>query len=383
MSKNITIVINTMNKPRMLYAMLNYHAMVKIQCPIIVVDASDFDIFQINSSTILALKNSISVEHVVPKDRSMFASISFGANLVATKYVILSGDDDFFMNGALNEASNFLEENIDFSGCTGLTFKLDCEWETSSKDWKIVSGGDNTPDSFMEEKPSGRIVRYSQRLAVPTYAVQRADTFRNSLNVIVCSGILIDNNLPELLFNVNMLIEGKLRVLPRLYHFWFSPINKRPKGSTLHSGFNSLHWIDKLKSERFINCLNIYLEHTAANLLSREAISTEDARDVVLSVWAGYYAPMMLRGVRETLHRFNPSLFRITTKAQSFKTQLAFFFQHMSAFKIFKLLRTGLRPQLIVLPWHRDYATYKLIMKLLRSSMGRNIGLPAEDPRRL
>ena len=383
MSKNITIVINTMNKPRMLYAMLNYHAMVKIQCPIIVVDASDFDIFQINSSTILALKNSISVEHVVPKDRSMFASISFGANLVATKYVILSGDDDFFMNGALNEASNFLEENIDFSGCTGLTFKLDCEWETSSKDWKIVSGGDNTPDSFMEEKPSGRIVRYSQRLAVPTYAVQRADTFRNSLNVIVCSGILIDNNLPELLFNVNMLIEGKLRVLPRLYHFWFSPINKRPKGSTLHSGFNSLHWIDKLKSERFINCLNIYLEHTAANLLSREAISTEDARDVVLSVWAGYYAPMMLRGVRETLHRFNPSLFRITTKAQSFKTQLAFFFQHMSAFKIFKLLRTGLRPQLIVLPWHRDYATYKLIMKLLRSSMGRNIGLPAEDLRRL
>ena len=383
MSKNITIVINTMNKPRMLYAMLNYHAMVKIQCPIIVVDASDFDIFQINSSTIPALKNSISVEHVVPKDRSMFASISFGANLVATKYVILSGDDDFFMNGALNEASNFLEENIDFSGCTGLTFKLDCEWETSSKDWKIVSGGDNTPDSFMEEKPSGRIVRYSQRLAVPTYAVQRADTFRNSLNVIVCSGILIDNNLPELLFNVNMLIEGKLRVLPRLYHFWFSPINKRPKGSTLHSGFNSLHWIDKLKSERFINCLNIYLEHTAANLLSREAISTEDARDVVLSVWAGYYAPMMLRGVRETLHRFNPSLFRITTKAQSFKTQLAFFFQHMSAFKIFKLLRTGLRPQLIVLPWHRDYATYKLIMKLLRSSMGRNIGLPAEDLRRL
>ena len=383
MSKNITIVINTMNKPRMLYAMLNYHAMVKIQCPIIVVDASDFDIFQINSSTILALKNSISVEHVVPKDRSMFASISFGANLVATKYVILSGDDDFFMNGALNEASNFLEENIDFSGCTGLTFKLDCEWETSSKDWKIVSGGDNTPDSFMEEKPSGRIVRYSQRLAVPTYAVQRADTFRNSLNVIVCSGILIDNNLPELLFNVNMLIEGKLRVLPRLYHFWFSPINKRPKGSTLHSGFNSLHWIDKLKSERFINCLNIYLEHTAANLLSREAISTEDARDVVLSVWAGYYAPMMLRGVRETLHRFNPSLFRITTKAQSFKTQLAFFFQHMSAFKIFNLLRTGLRPQLIVLPWHRDYATYKLIMKLLRSSMGRNIGLPAEDLRRL
>ena len=100
MSKNITIVINTMNKPRMLYAMLNYHAKVKIQCPIIVVDASDLDIFEINSSTIMALKNSLAVEHVVPEDRTTFASISFGANLVATKYVVLSGDDDFFANEA-------------------------------------------------------------------------------------------------------------------------------------------------------------------------------------------------------------------------------------------------------------------------------------------
>ena len=383
MSKNITIIINTMNKPRMLYAMLNYHAKVKIQCPIIVVDASDFDIFEINSSTIASLKNSLTVEHVVPKDRTTFASISFGANLVATKYVILSGDDDFFANEALNEAANFLDENLDFAGCTGLTFKLDCEWEVSKNDWKIVSGGDNTPDSFLEEKPSGRIARYSQKIAVPTYAVQRLETFRNSFSAIVSTGILIDNSLPELLYNVNMLIEGKLMVLPRLYHFWFSAINKRPKGSSLHTGLNSLHWIDKLKSERFIDCLNIYLEHTAVNLVRREAIAIEDARDVVLSVWAGYYAPMMLRRTRETLQRFNPTVFRIINNAQSFKTNLAFIFQHLSAIKIYKLLRTGLRPQLIVFPWHRDYATYKLIMESLRSSMCRNIGLPAEDLRRL
>jgi len=383
MSKNITIVINTMNKPRMLYAMLNYHAKVKIQCPIIVVDASDFDIFEINSNTIMELKNSLAVVHVVPEDRTTFASISFGANLVATKYVILSGDDDFFMHEALNESASFLEENTDFSGCTGLTFKLDCEWEASINNWKIVSGGDNTPDSFMEEKPSGRIARYSQRIAVPTYAVQRLETVRNSFSAIVSTGIVIDNSLPELLFNVNMLIEGKLRVLPRLYHFWFSAINKRPKGSSLHTGLNSLHWIDKLKSERFINCLNIYLEHTAVNLLRREAMAIEEARDVVLSVWAGYYAPMMLRRTRETFHRFNPTIFRVTNRAQSFKNRLAFIFQHLSAIKIYKLLRTGLRPQLIVFPWHRDYGTYTQIMELLRSSMCRNIGLPAEDPRRL
>ena len=56
MSKNISMVINTMNKPRMLYAMLNYHANKKIQCPIIVVDASDgsiyADIIRNNAGTI-------------------------------------------------------------------------------------------------------------------------------------------------------------------------------------------------------------------------------------------------------------------------------------------------------------------------------------------
>ena len=92
---------------------------------------------------------------------------------------------------------------------------------------------------------------------------------------------------------------------------------------------------------------------------------------------------MMLRRTRETLQRFNPTVFRIINNAQSFKTNLAFIFQHLSAIKIYKLLRTGLRPQLIVFPWHRDYATYKLIMESLRSSMCRNIGLPAEDLRRL
>jgi glycosyltransferase domain-containing protein len=383
MSKNITIVINTINKPRMLYSMLNYHSHIKIQCPIIIIDASDSDILDINRETVSNFKKLLNISHFIPKEKSLFESIGYGLSLVKTSYIIISGDDDYFFNDALIKSAQFLDSNPDFSACAGRAFKLDCSWNKSSKTWQVLSGIDVTPDRFLEEKPSGRILRYTQKLIVPTYAVQRIESLRESFSVITNTEIKDDNGLPEFLFNVNMLINGKMNVLPILYHFWFSPANKRQAASSLHRGFNALHWVDKLLSDKYKSCLNIYLDFTTTQLLKHEKIESNDARNVVLSVWAGYFSNMMQRRVMENLSQFNMPLFEITQKDNSRKSMFFFIYKHISIFKIIKLFRSGLRVKLIKLPWHRDYKKYKLIMNMLRKSMCRSISLDLDDPRQL
>ena len=73
--KNLSIVINTRNKPKLLSASLHYHASLNLSAKLIVVDASDEDIFELNEKNIIFLYIKLNISHIKPIVIKQFTSI--------------------------------------------------------------------------------------------------------------------------------------------------------------------------------------------------------------------------------------------------------------------------------------------------------------------
>ena len=374
--KNLTIVINTRNKPKLLSASLHYHASLNLSANLIVVDASDKDIFEFNEKNIAFFASKLSIGHIKPDDIRQFPSIIYGLSKVSTNYTIVCGDDDFFVPKTLQKCINFLENNSDYSACMGEVLKISGEWNPLIKKWKILNAHYLSPSSQEENKPSARLVAYANKLIVSSYAIHKTEVIRDAYEIAMNKSFERDNSLPELTLNCFMLINGKFKRIKGLYHIWFSPARKRSNiGSTLVSGYGGLHWFDKLFSEEYNAYVKSFVNVMSNELSKNQGLEANLSRDIILSVWTGLYANMLLRRLKDQLFLYNKKSFRVLSNIQFFQKMLSFLFdkeKFLGLVVTLKYLFTSklIQNRILIYGINRNYL--KLFLSSIDSEMDKN-----------
>lgn len=212
----LTLIVPTRNRPKFLARMLSYYSEVGFSCKIIVADSSEEVILEQNRHVIGHTKGLFAIEHrTYDGNSTLAAKINNSLNCVDTRYVVLGADDDFFVPRALDRATEFLENQPDYSLAHGgaVSFELKSDKDpVCGEILKVVSYNQRS----IEFADASR--RLSDHLAdyCPTfYSVQRLDQMRSIW--LKTYHAFLDPYFGELLPSCLSLIQGKSKRLKGLY----------------------------------------------------------------------------------------------------------------------------------------------------------------------
>jgi glycosyltransferase domain-containing protein len=214
---NLTIIIPTFNRSQLLQRALFYYS--KWDCRILIADSSDLVDTSINN-----FKNC---EYVYLRNYSFSNKIEFCLNLVETKFVCISCDDDFFSYNGMKFAIDFLQRKTDFIAVHGRysQFRFENNVVYSYKQLPI------NDISIIDENFSSRLINSASLGFNPISMLYRRDVLVTALNA--CSDF---SELIEYTLNIVPLLYGKRAMLPI---FWMArDVGRYTDYSSLNYGNN-------------------------------------------------------------------------------------------------------------------------------------------------
>jgi glycosyltransferase domain-containing protein len=201
--QNLTICIFTFERPASLLRVVEFYAEYNIQ--LIILDAS-------SDSNQSKFPDKIRYFHV-PGSTLQERLIKF-SNLVTTRYLVLSPDDDFFAIKGLVESLIFLEKNQEFSSVQGLRIRFfdypNFHWIPDyTKQMKLEFTGDDN---------AHRLVTMGKKMHY-IYSVIRFESYVKIANCLVGTESQNRNSfmVGEVIFNLTLPVLGKHKIMPYLY----------------------------------------------------------------------------------------------------------------------------------------------------------------------
>ena len=168
---DLTIFVPTKNRLYYIAKFLSYYSSINFKGQLIILDSSDENISNEISKLILNKKN-LRIKH--------FHSIGLPCALmkkyieqVKTNYVVFSGDDDYFVKDGLKACLNFLENNLDYIGCTGEGISVH-----SSTDKKIDFILDYSQAKIKGETSKERLSQLFIKYKVPIFSIFRTVKYK-------------------------------------------------------------------------------------------------------------------------------------------------------------------------------------------------------------
>ena len=199
----LTIVFITKNRSKFLLRNVNWWKPTGVK--IIIMDGSDKPISDeaINEFP----KNIIYLNF--PK--SIEERLAIASNLVTTKYVIQSGDDDLFLHSGVNSCIKELETNSDLVACTGLT--LGFNYLNKALYGKLVYENVSKYGQIIDSKASLRVKSHFENYECTCfYGVIRTNIWKNNV-LIIESKESLPSNLLEIFFELSTVYQGKTKVI--------------------------------------------------------------------------------------------------------------------------------------------------------------------------
>src|SRR5262245_32288545 len=112
--RDLTVVLPTYNRVELLRRALDHYASQRLAARFIVADSSSEPHLAANKAVIEALRPRLAVEHIVyPSDIVQIVKMRDAVYRVATPYVVMAADDDFFTVAGLERAVEFLTAHPD------------------------------------------------------------------------------------------------------------------------------------------------------------------------------------------------------------------------------------------------------------------------------
>jgi glycosyltransferase domain-containing protein len=215
---------------------------------------------------------------------------------VRTPFVALADNDDLFIVNGVKEAVGFLADHPDYAACGGQCAVF---WVTGNRDngagvcygphvqWKCTRDRRS-----LDHDTAGERLRHHPRRATHAgyYHVRRTEQFRAHV-AAVREARLHDVFLIERLLLWLTAITGKVRQLDTLYlaRQWNAPDSA---GGAEEATYGD--WFGRMLVPTWSADFERFLAVTSAALASRDEISTEEARQVVLEVYRRFVAPNLL-----------------------------------------------------------------------------------------
>ena len=369
LSNLLTIVINTKNRPRLLNASLNFMNNSNLNAQIIIIDASQDEIWKINEKSIKSLLFKEQSLHLKPRDGRQFPSILEGLSKVKTPYTIVCGDDDFFMVDGLKSCVYFLEKNPKFSACIGKIMQFRGVWDENFQKWTFKTFRDLTPTQIDSDNICTRLCNFADNIETSSYAVHRSEIIKDAYFGSRDSGFADDSSLPELALNSYILVKGALGVIDTFFHFWFNPQNKRTgQNTTLYSGNNSLNWFDKMLSKKYVSNIYAYLDFMMKHIPTKNESESIKTRSVVQSVWGKFYFNVSLRRIEEVIESNTEGRWqkKIIIRISNYLTRNNLL---KSITELHKFFRSGVRFGYIRFSIHKHNSDFRAFQKFITKSM--------------
>jgi glycosyltransferase domain-containing protein len=217
--QQLTIVIVSKNRPRFLLRQIKFWA--TMNCSILVLDGSDSPLISDNLNSLINFKYihlPESVEH----------RLSIAAKFIATKYVVLMGDDDIFIPSGVAECINYLNCDptiIAVAGTVkGFNYK-DASIELFDVYPDFFKNGQLTDDSKWV-----RLQKHKDDYdATTVYSVFRRDSWINIVSIFEGQPEM-SGNLAEILIEFCSVFSGKTKVIENLY--WLRSFENNPQWSS-------------------------------------------------------------------------------------------------------------------------------------------------------
>lgn len=212
---DLTIVVLTYCRQNYALRLMRYWTDKGVR--VIVVDGTDTPIAQKN---LQGLTESITYLHMPV---GIYERLQSCLNLLSTRYVMLSGDDEFYLPSALMSCIKVLESDSSIVACCGRSLAFE------PRDGNIY-GYPFYPKlknySLMEDNPKTRVINHMSNY-VPSliYAVSKTIQWKKVWTYLLQHEFAIQS-ITELQFELSMAYVGKSKVIPEL--MWLRSLNENP-----------------------------------------------------------------------------------------------------------------------------------------------------------
>ena len=279
-SKEISILIPTLNRSGFLERTLRYYDLLKFQGKILIGDSSSGNHASKNLQTVNRYKKNLDLDLIdcpKPEQKAKVDWVGFSGEaiafkkllrLVKTEFVVTSGDDDFLIPQSLLECAKALDKTLDYSGFCGarLDFEVSNDLDTGE-----VSYVKRIPYYAIEsDKGVDRWKTYAEHAICPLYSVIRTKDWlevyehfdRVSLRYIGS----------EFLPSSLMVIRGKIGVLDRLMIMHQNQANRV-------LDWNKVSFYSMLIHPKWSQAINNLREIISMELVAKDSIAMDVALD--------------------------------------------------------------------------------------------------------
>ncbi len=217
----MTIFFNTYNRPDYIDRLLRYYYNQKLDCAIIIGDASNKKNIKKNKKIIESYTDFLHIEHLIFGDKIDNSEVEYHClKDISTKYSLCTAEDDFIVPGNLKICIDFLESNPSYIAAIGkqLAFTTGSNGPYSSR---IKTYHLNMVDhSIFGSTAADRIkTRMSQKteFSAPklVYAVMKTSISLRIHEKMLSLGLDHSNN--EMLLNLLFLLTGNIKLFDKLY----------------------------------------------------------------------------------------------------------------------------------------------------------------------
>ena len=221
-TKNIGILMPTLDRPQMVQRALNYYCRSGFKGTVYLGDSSkQFRNEMLNISERFSNSNKLKVKYyfLCPEEYSSATTFKYLVETSDEPYLCYAGDDDFQVTESLNHCASFLENNDDYSGCHG--FRLEFELDSFNEITNVRKPKDAFLDTDIILK---RIFGYLKNSLSPQYYLFRRSAFERAYRDVVKveTRFILEEVLPCIL----LCSSGKIRYLdnPQVFFQIYSPV---------------------------------------------------------------------------------------------------------------------------------------------------------------
>ena len=211
-NKNISILIPTISRPKLLLNQLHFYINLKANFKIIICDSTP-NPSQSFLNTIKNFSDSLNIDYSHKPGLNDREAIWFLISSCDTKYSAFIGDDDFFIPEGLNGAMNFLEKNLDYRIAYGNSIVIE-DSSLSSRFSRIISSDYLGKISFKQKTMLERISAIQKNNFITVFGVHRTSEFVDDYKS--CRDIP-SRTLAETFADYSTIARGKSNYLPMPY----------------------------------------------------------------------------------------------------------------------------------------------------------------------
>ena len=127
-SKDVTILVPTRNRPDFLFRLLNYYSQASFKGYVFIGDASVDEALNDNKKIINSFNSKIDLKHFI-LDLDVNSTLEFLSKKIQTTYCLYCADDDFIVPICIEKSIKFLKENPEYNAVhgKGLMFTIDSD----------------------------------------------------------------------------------------------------------------------------------------------------------------------------------------------------------------------------------------------------------------